>query len=362
MQYITINHNLLNQFIFKVFRNLGFNETESQNAARVLVTSDLRGIESHGCARLHGYIRLVDAGKIKPNAEPFIEREKFSVATLNADGGLGLHMGSKAMDIAIEKAEQYGSGWVSVKNSSHFGVAVGHIEKALEKGMIGFSLTNASPLVAPAGGRERLLGTNPICIGFPAQKNPPFILDMATTVVANGKLEVAKRKGDQIPTGYAQDFEGATTTDPGILAQGGSMIPLGSDLQHSNYKGYGLGAMVDILTGVLSGANFGPWVPPFVPFLNQTEEKVGEGIGHFVGVWNIEGFMETDEFKRRMDQWINRFKTSQPAKGIDRVMVAGQKEHELSLDRKANGIPIYKVVWDNLKTIDERFNIGIIND
>lgn len=360
MEYQNISKSQLTNFIQKVFEKMGFNDSECENASRVLVTSDLRGIESHGCARLHGYIRLVDAGKIKPNASPFIEREKFSVATLNADGGLGLHMGSAAMDIAIEKAEKHGSGWVAVKNSSHFGVAVGHIEKALEKGMIGFSLTNASPLVAPAGGRERLLGTNPICIGFPAFDNPPFILDMATTVVANGKLEVAKRKGANIPEGYAQDFEGKKTTDPSILAQGGSMIPLGSDLQHSNYKGYGLGAMVDILTGVLSGANFGPWVPPFVPFLNQTEENVGEGIGHFVGVWNIEGFMDTDEFKYRMDTWINRFKSSTPAVGVEKVMVAGQKEYELTQEREKNGIPVFNAVWENLKEIDSRFAIGII--
>ncbi len=362
MDYKKINHQTLHEFIYEVFKKQGFTHRESDNGARVLALSDLRGIESHGCARLHGYIRLVDAGKIKPNAQPCIEREKFSVATLNADSGLGLHMGSHAMDIAIEKAKQHGSGWVAVKNSSHFGVAVGHLEKALENGMIGFSLTNASPLVAPAGGRERLLGTNPICIGFPAKENPPFILDMATTVVANGKLEVAKRKGALIPEGYAQDFEGKSTTDPGILAQGGSMIPLGSDLQHSNYKGYGLGAMVDILTGVLSGANFGPWVPPFVPFLNQIEENVGQGIGHFVGVWNIEGFMDLEEFKMRMDKWINRFKTSTPAVGIERVLVAGQKEFELTQERLKNGIPIYKAVWENLKEIDQRFEIGIIKD
>lgn len=362
MDYRLIADKELHFFIAKTFRTLGFNTEESENGARVLVTSDLRGIESHGSARLHGYIRLVDAGKIKPNAKPFLERDHFSTGTLNADGGLGLHMGTKAMEIAIEKAQKHGSGWIAVKNSSHFGVAVAHIQKALDQGFIAMSFTNASPLVAPAGGRERLLGTNPICIGFPAKENPPFILDMATTVVANGKLEVAKRKGVQIPEGYAQDYEGKTTTDPGILAQGGSMVPLGGDLQHSNYKGYGLGAVVDILTGVLSGANFGPWVPPFVPFLNQVEDSVGQGIGHFVGVWNIEGFMDTEEFKKRMDVWINRFSTSEPAIGVDKVLVAGEKEYNLTLERKKNGIPIYKAVWDNLKEIDSRFGIGIIKD
>ncbi|MBI1184829.1 Ldh family oxidoreductase [bacterium] len=360
MEYKIIAEKKLNHFIESTFLALGFSQEESSNAARVLVLSDLRGIESHGCARLHGYIRLVDAGKIKPKANPFVEREKFSTATLNADGGLGLHMGTKAMELAIEKAEKYGSGWVAVKNSSHFGVAVGHIMKALEKGMIAFSLTNASPLVAPAGGKERLLGTNPICYGFPAHNKSPFILDMATTVVANGKLEVAARKGVEIPLGYAQNKEGEPTTNPKILAEGGSMVPLGSDLEHSSYKGYGLGSVVDILTGVLSGANFGPWVPPFVPFLNQIEENVGEGIGHFVGVWQVEGFMDLPQFTARMDKWIERFAGSKPANGVDKVFIPGEKEYLLSLERQKNGIPIYHKVWENLVEIDQRFSLNIL--
>lgn len=354
--------NTLEQFIQKVFASLGFSERECCDAARVLLLSDLRGIESHGCARLHGYVRLVDAGKIKPNASPFVERQLGSTATLNGDSGLGLSVGSQAMDIAIEKAREHGSGWVAVKNSSHYGIAVGHVLKALDAQMIGFSLTNASPLVAPAGGRDRLLGTNPICYAFPTHKNPPFILDMATTVVANGKLEVAKRKGAAIPTGYAQDAAGIPSTDPSILSQGGSMVPLGGDLEHSSYKGYGLGSVVDILTGVLSGANFGPFVPPFVPFLNQSTKSVGEGIGHFVGAWNLEGFMDSAEFCERMDLWIDTFSKSSPAEGIDRVLIPGELEHECSLERKANGIPIHESVWQNLSGLDERFNIGIIKE
>lgn len=352
----------LKQFIRQVFSSLGFSQKESDDAARVLVLSDLRGIESHGCARLHGYVRLVDAGKIKPNASPFIQREFGSTATLNGDSGLGLSVGSQAMDIAIEKAKKHGSGWVSVKNSSHFGIAVGHVFKALDEKMIGFSLTNASPLVAPAGGRDRLLGTNPICYAFPTHKKAPFILDMATTVVANGKLEVAKRKGVNIPMGYAQDSEGVLSTDPGILSQGGSMVPLGGDLEHSNYKGYGLGSVVDILTGVLSGANFGPWVPPFVPFLSQSNDTVGEGIGHFVGAWNVEGFMDTQEFCERMDLWIDTFSKSNPAKGVERVLIPGELEQQKTQERRANGIPIHSTVWENLAAMDQRFNIGIIGE
>lgn len=350
----------LSQFIHKVFASLGFNEEECSNASRVLVLSDLRGVESHGCARLHGYVRLVDAGKIKPNASPFIEREFGSTATYDGDGGLGLHMGTKAAAIAIEKAKLHGSGWVAVKNSSHFGVAVGHVMPALEEGLIGFSLTNASPLVAPAGGKDRLLGTNPICIAFPSKERSPFICDMATTVVANGKLEVAKRKGVEIPLGYAQDKNGQTSPDPSILSQGGSMLPLGGSLNHSSYKGYALGAVVDILTGVLSGANYGPWVPPFVPFLSQTTASVGQGIGHFVGAWSVEGFMDTDEFKKRMDHWMDTFSKSSPAEGVEKVYIPGEKEQELTLERKEKGIPIHRETWKTLETLDQRFNLQLL--
>lgn len=360
MEYRLIDLETLRKFIHGVFAGLSFSEEECSNAARVLTLSDLRGVESHGCARLHGYVRLVDAGKIKPNAKPFIEREFGSTATLDGDSGLGLHVATKAAEIAIDKAKKHGSGWVSVKNSSHFGVAVGHVLPALEEGLIGFSLTNASPLVAPAGGKDRLLGTNPICIAFPAKEKAPFICDMATTVVANGKLEVAKRKGVDIPLGYAQDKNGQTSPDPSILSQGGSMLPLGGSLDHSSYKGYALGSVVDILTGVLSGANYGPWVPPFVPFLNQVSDSVGQGIGHFVGAWSVEGFIDTEEFKERMDHWMETFSKSNPAEGIDKVWIPGEKEHELSIERREKGIPVHRETWKTLEELDQRFNLNML--
>jgi len=360
MDYKAIKVQELQGFIEGVFGGLGFNDEECRNAARVLVLSDLRGVESHGCARLPGYVRLVDAGKIKPDAKPFIEREFASTVTLNGDGGLGLHLATKAAEIAAERADKHGSGWVAVKNSSHFGVAVAHVMQALEKDFIGFSLTNASPLVAPAGGKDRLLGTNPICVAFPTQKQAPFICDMATTVVANGKLEVAKRKGVKIPVGYAQDANGSNSDDPTILSKGGSMLPLGGSLSHSSYKGYGLGAMVDILTGVLSGANYGPFVPPFVPFLSQINESVGQGIGHFVGAWNVKGFIDPEEFKKRMDHWIETFANSSPAQGVDKVLIPGQIEHELTIERKKEGIPVHQEVWKNLEVLNERFNLQML--
>lgn len=358
---MNISHTELNNFVQSVFLAAGFNSIEAKTAADVLVLSDLRGIESHGTARLPGYIRLVDLGIIKPNAKPKIERERLSTLTIDGDGGLGLYIASYAMDLAIQKAKATGSGWAAINNSSHFGIAGAHAKKALEQDMIGFAMTNASPLVAPAGGTERLLGTNPICWCFPSAKQEPFFADLATTVVANGKLEVAKRKGLSIPEGYAQDANGNPTTSADALKEGGTMLPLGGSLTHSSYKGYALGAAVDIFTGVLSGANFGPWVPPFVPFLNQSGQKVGKGIGHFVGAWSVDAFMDVDEFKTRMDQWIERFANSTPSSDVDKVLIPGQKEAETQKYLLVNGIDVNPKVWEALVELDLKYQLKKIS-
>ncbi|MCB0738494.1 MAG: Ldh family oxidoreductase [Bacteroidetes bacterium] len=349
----------LTQFVSHVFISVGFKPDVALIAAKVLVEADLRGIESHGVGRLHGYLRQVREGIIKPDFTPFIERERTTTAILNGDKGLGLYNTGYACNIAIEKAKAHGSGWVAIKNSSHFGIAMAHAKKAIEHNMIAMVMTNASPLVAPAGGNDRMLGTNPICVCIPAGEQEPFILDMATTVVANGKLEVAKRKGEDIPIGYAQTKDGQDTTSANALIDGGTMLPLGSSLAHSSYKGYGLASWVDIFTGVLSGANFGPWVPPFVPFLGHDMERVGEGLGHFIGVWNIDAFMDVPQFKARMDKWILAFKNSQPNKGIERVLIPGEIEANLAAKRQSEGIPVHESVVANLEEIATAQNLTI---
>lgn len=354
-----INHSQLKNFVSGIFAKAGFAQHVAEVGAGVLVEADLRGIESHGVGRLHGYIRQLDEGIIQTNFKPHIERESATTAILNGDRGLGLYNTTFAGNIAVEKAEQYGSGWVAIKNSSHFGIAMAHAKKAVENNMIAMVMTNASPLVSPAGGKERLLGTNPICVCIPAGVEAPYILDMATTVVANGKLEVAKRKGQQIPTGYAQTEDGKPTTNPDALKLGGSMLPLGSSLEHSSYKGYGLGAWVDIFTGVLSGANFGPWVPPFVPFLGHNQGKVGDGLGHFIGCWKIDAFMDVDEFKSRMDTWIQRFKSSKPVDGQERVLIPGEPEALSTAEKMKNGIPLHTAVVENLRILGERFGVDL---
>jgi LDH2 family malate/lactate/ureidoglycolate dehydrogenase len=347
----------LREFTENIFLAMGCSAKHSQLAADVLLKSDLRGIDSHGVARLNGYVRLWEKKRINTSPDIKIVHETPTTATVDGDAGLGLIVAPFAMQVAIDKAEQYGSGWVSVRNSNHFGIAGYHALMAVEKDMIGFAMTNASPLVSPTYSSERLLGTNPMCYAFPAGKYPPVIVDMATSAAANGKLEIAQRLGRQVPDGWIQDNKGNSTTDPHALKTGGALLPLGSDAEHGSHKGFGLGATVDILSAVLSGANYGPWVPPFVAFLDPSIDPVGSGIGHFVGAMRVDGFRPVDEFKSHLDNWIERFKSSATVDPDQKVIIPGEPETHAEKDRKVNGIPLVDAVVKDLNVLAERFKI-----
>lgn len=352
-----ISHHELADFAERVFRQMGCSDTDAHTAASVLLAADLRGIDSHGVARLSGYVRLWQAGRVNPRPNMHIRAETPSTASLDADAALGLVSAPHAMKLAIEKAKNCGSGWVAVSNSNHFGIAAFHAMMALEHGMIGFALTNASPLVTPANGAERMLGTNPICWAFPAGEENPLILDMATSAASNGKLEIAERKNKSIPEGWLVDKYGQASHDPAALKSGGMLLTLGSDLDHGSYKGYGLSATVDILSGVLSGANYGPWVPPFVSFLPVLPDLPGKGIGHFVGAMRVDGFRPLDEFKAHTDHWIRRFKETKPANPDSPVIIPGEPEQQMQELRLKDGIPLNDKVVDDLKQLGLNLNI-----
>ncbi|MEJ6982241.1 Ldh family oxidoreductase [Pedobacter sp. P351] len=357
MSSFIIQEENLRNFTESVFIKIGCPDADAKLAADVLLASDLRGIDSHGVARLSGYIRLWEKKRINPTPNITIVHETATTATVDGDSGLGLVVAPFAMKLAIEKAEKYGSGWVSVRNSNHFGIAGYHALEAVRKDMIGFAMTNASPLVAPTFTTERLLGTNPMCYGFPAGKYPPVIVDMATSAAANGKLEIAQRSGKPVPDGWVQSRDGENTTDPHALKSGGSLLPLGSDRDHGSHKGFGLSATVDILSAVLSGANYGPWVPPFVSFLDPLPNLPGLGIGHFVGAMRVDGFRPVDEFKSHMDNWIERFKSAKPIDTSQPLIIPGEPELEAQADRKINGIPLVDSVVKDLNEMAAQLGI-----
>lgn len=358
VSYTTINEKELRRFVTEVFLAKGFSEDHAMLSADVLLMADLRGIDSHGVARLSGYLRLIDAGRINPKPKFTVERRKKTISNLNADGSIGLVSAPFAMDMAIEMSTEFGSGWVGIQHSNHFGIAAYHAMKALDVKMIGFSMTNASPLVTVAGGSERMLGTNPICIAIPAGNEPPFVLDMATSAAANGKLEIAERTGKPIPNGWILGKDGNPDLQPDGLKRGGMLLPLGSDSDHGIHKGYGLGSWVDIFSGVLTGANYGPWVPPFVSFLQPLPNLPGNGLGHFVGCWEVDGFRDYSEFCSHMDQWIQRFKATTPLREDESVIIPGTPERLEFGKRKAAGIPIVEAVMEDLQSISKKLNIA----
>ena len=358
MAYQIFAEDKLRNFTISIFLKMGCSAEHSELAADVLITSDLRGIDSHGVARLSGYVRLWEKKRINSSPNIRVIYETPTTATVDGDAGLGLIVAPFAMKVAIEKAEKYGSGWVSVKNSNHFGIGAYHTLMAVEKDMIGFAMTNASPLVAPTFANERLLGTNPMCYAFPAGKYPPVIVDMATSAAANGKLEIAQRSGKPVPEGWIQDKDGKPSTDPHELKKGGSLLPLGSDRDHGSHKGFGLSATVDILSAVLSGANYGPWVPPFVAFLEPSDNPVGEGIGHFLGAMRVDGFRPVDEFKSHLDNWIERFKSAAPISPEQGVIIPGEPELWAQQERKVSGIPIIDAVCDDLNDLAGKFGVA----
>ena len=353
----TLSYDQLATFTNAIFQKIGCSKEDAELATKVLLMADLRGIDSHGIARLSGYVRLWESGRInvKPNIR--IIHETPSTAVVDGDGGLGLVVAPRAMEIAIKKAEQVGTGWVSVQHSNHFGIAAAHGMLALQKDMIGIALTNASPLVAPTYSAERLLGTNPICVCIPAGSEPPFIADMATTTAANGKLEILQRKNLKAPEGWIQDKTGKISTNPHELKAGGALLPLGGDKERGSHKGYALGAIVDILSAVLSGANYASWVPPFVSFLPIAPDLPGKGIGHFFGAMRVDAFRPADEFKKHMDQWIHRFRTATTIEGQEKVLIPGDPEREMETIRKEKGIPLLKPVLEDLEYLRERFGL-----
>lgn len=350
----------LEEFSARVFAHFGVVETDARLAAKVLASSDLRGIDSHGISRLPIYAKYLADGTTNPRPNITVVRQSPSTATVDGDNGLGLVVGPKANDMAMEKADAVGTGWISVCNSNHFGIAGFYPMQAIDRDMIGWAMTNGACWVAPIWGTQRRLGTNPVAIAFPGNEQPPIVIDMATSAVAYGKIQLAMRHGQPIPDGWALDSDGQATTDPHDVARSGSILPLGSHRELGGHKGYCLGSMVDILCGVLSGANWGPFVPPFVQTeYNHVDGKVGKGTGHFFGAMRIDGFIDPEEFKNQIDDWISTFRATNPAPGTDGPLVPGDPEREAHEQRLRTGVPLLASVVEKLRTLARETGIPL---
>ena len=343
----------LREFTRRVFEHFEVPAEDADLAAEVLLRSDLRGIDSHGVARLITYHDMLAAGRINPRPRIRTLRESPSTATVDGDNGLGLVVGPRANQMAIDKARSAGSSWVSVCNTNHYGIAGYYVLEALKHDVIGWSMTNTTSLVAPLWGAERMLGTNPIAIGFPGNEEPDIVVDMATCAAAYGKIEIAGRRNETLPGGWAIDAEGHETDSPSDMIEGGALLPLGSRREQGGHKGYCLAVMVDVLSGVLSGANWGPFAPPFALRQRIPDRSVGKGIGHLFGAMRIDAFIDPDEFKSQIDDYVRTLRGTRPAAGHPGPLIPGDPEREAEAWRSAQGIPLVGPVVADLQTISQ---------
>ncbi len=347
----------LREFCTRVFLHFRVPKDDAAQAADVLACADLRGIDSHGVARLYSYFGMLSEGHINPKPQIKTLRSTPSTATVDGDNGLGLVVGPQANRLAMDMAEKCGSGWVSVCNTNHFGIAGYYVLQALKRDLIGWAMTNSTKLVAPLWGAERMLGTNPIAIAFPSKEEAPIVIDMATSATAYGKIEIARRRRERIPEGWAIDRDGRGTTDPEEMIVGGAMLPLGSERERGGHKGYALAMMVDILCGALSGANWGPFAPPFALRQEIPKRSVGKGIGHFFGAMRIDGFINAEEFKQQIDEYVRVFRAAKPAPGTNGPLIPGDPEWEAERERRKNGVPLILPVIEELREISQKTGI-----
>jgi LDH2 family malate/lactate/ureidoglycolate dehydrogenase len=351
----------LRLFCTEVLEKLEVSHEDAKITADVLVEADLRGIDSHGVARMSRYVSGIQQGMMRPRANPRIIHETPCTATIDGDAALGQPTSYRAMQLAIKKARKSSLGFVAVRNSNHFGIAGYYAMMALKEDMIGICTTNSEVLVVPTFARNAMLGTNPIAIAVPSDKECPFVLDMSTSTVTRGKLEVYARLGKQIPMNWATDENGIATDNPNRVLQniakrsGGGLLPLGGALEESGgHKGYGMALAVEIFSAVLSGALYADRVYP----------KTGEGkplpsgIGHFFGAIRIDAFRPKDEFTRDMDDLVQRLKNAPKADGAKRIYIHGEKESEESERRLKQGIPLNPKVTEELRAIAKQLEIS----
>ena len=335
----------LRSTVTAIFGKLNVPAEDAQLAADVLVAADLRGVDSHGVSNmLRIYVAGYAAGEINPRPNWHIVRQSAATANIDSDNGLGIIIAPKAMGLAISKAAQTGVGIVTVGNGRHLGMAAYHAMLALKHDMIGTCMTNAGPSVLPTFAREPRLGTNPIAVAVPAGEEPPFVFDGATSLAPGNKVRVATRLGHPIPGGWLADEQGNPIVEQQQAPEKYFLLPLGSIRETGSHKGYGLGCIVDILCGILSGAGYGM--------------ITGRGRNnHFLAAYNIDAFTPVDEFKEMMAHYLRTLKTTPPAEGHERVLVAGQPEFEEEQVRRIQGIPLHREVVEWFQSICQEMSI-----
>ncbi|MBD3306258.1 Ldh family oxidoreductase [candidate division KSB3 bacterium] len=359
VEYKRVERKPLEVFCQKIFECLQLSEDDAKTAASVLVAAEAMGIPSHGVGRLWRYVSGLKSGLIDPRAPIDVLVDTPASLVLNANGGMGAPVSVRAMNSVIEKANTNGFAFGCVCESNHFGIAGYYARMALPEDMIGIAMTNTSALAVPTFGRQVMFGTNPLAFAAPADQEPPFVLDMSTTVVTRGKIEVYDRLGKELPVGWAVDKYGRPARNARSMLDdmferiGGGNLPLGGiGKEFGGHKGYGLAVMIDILCAVLCGAAFGPAIA-------DIPTSLSDRVSHFFGAMKIANFRNPQEFRRDMDKMLRDLKDCPPAEGQERVYVAGQPEYEKEQESARLGVQVLKKTYDELCKFGEEFGVEI---
>lgn len=337
----------LKKFISDVLKKSGLSDENAFTVADSLVSANLRGIDSHGVTRLPIYVKRLKTGAVNPNPNVQVVEESNSTLLIDGDDGMGQIVAAKAIEIGIEKAKKNGAVYIGVKKSTHFGTGAYFVQKAVENNLIAYAMSNAPSTMAPWGGIEPYFGTNPYAFGVPAGKNKPIIFDMATSVVARGKIISAEQKGDDIPRGWAIDKNGRPTTNAKEALEG-SVLPFAGP------KGYAISLMIDIMSGVLTGAGFGPHINNIYGDFDKPQN-----VGHFFQLIDVNRMMPMELFKERVDQMIDEIKSSPKAEGVEEIFLPGEIELNIEQERLTNGINLGKEVFEAIKQVGEDSKVNI---
>lgn len=350
---------ILYKFMVAVFTGTGISEKDAKTCADVLIKSDLRGIESHGIGRLRMYYERLKAGLIEPSVTPSIVRESPTTAVVDGNHGMGMVIATQAMQMAIDKARQYGMGAVAVRNSTHFGIDGYYPLMAIEHNMIGMSFTNARPCVSPTHGTQPTLGTNPISFGAPTDEECPFLYDGATSITQRGKIEVLARAEKPVPAGWVIDQNNQLMLDAdqildAILADDAALLPLGGESERlGGHKGYCLSTMVEILSSALQSGAFLFQLSG----LDENKQPTRFRVGHFFMAMDIGSFLPPDEFKHNIGELLRTLRATRKAPGQERIYTAGEKEFEMEKYVRANGVPVNANLRKDILYLQQELNL-----
>lgn len=333
----------------ELYVKLGVYEGDARQTVETLIEADLRGVESHGVAHLVDfYVRRLQRGAINARPQIRIVHQSPAAAVMDGDRGLGFVVAHRAMDLAMEKAHETGIGFVSVRNSTHYGAGFHYALKAARRDMVGISMTTGGNIVIPPGGKKRVYGANVISVAAPTGRGFDFVLDGSTSAVAGGKLEIARRRGTSIPEGWALDEEGRATTDPHSFLRGGGLLPLGGDPQHGAYKGFGLAIFADIMTGALSGGG-------------ASVTLTGDGAAaHLLGAVRIDAFLAHEEFLEHINTLVDRLKEAERQPGVEAILIPGEIEARMERERLAEGtIPLHPDIITGINAAAEELGLAL---